>query len=479
MKAAPSTTQPAPRSELRHVITMAVPVVITTSSRALMDVADYVMITKLGLSEAQAAILPAQMIMWTYIVFGLGVVSLVNTFASQALGRGGKHDCSAFAWQGIYVAVFVGLVGAALYPLLPWLISCMGHEPGVQAQELAYGRIALLTVGPTVAAASLAWFFIGVHRPWITTWSVIEANIVNVVVSYVLIFGCFGLEPMGIAGAAWGTFAGVAYRMIRLAVTLLLPEFNRQFGSHATWRFSMAKQKELLRRGIPSGLHWVSEVSVWTIFITIVIGRQFGTGQLIASSIAWQFMRMSFLPTIGVAQALTAMVGKSIGDGTPERAMLQTRLATRLTLGYMGLLSTIYLLFGRHLIAMFNQDPEIVRVGGSIMICAAVFQVFDALGITRDGALRGAGDTFVPAVYFVISTWVVLIGVALWISRAFPSLGALGPWMAATGLIMMTAVFLTLRWNSRAWMKIDLLGKTRGAKDDGRRLGDDGLLKTS
>ncbi len=457
---------------------MAVPVVITTSSRALMDVADYVMVTSLGLDEAQAAILPAQMIMWTYIVFGLGVVSLVNSFASQALGRGGKRDCSAFAWQGLYVAVFVGIVGAALSPLLPWLISGMGHDVGVQAQEIAYGRIALLSVGPTVAAASLAWFFIGVHRPWITTWSVIEANIVNIIVSYVLIFGCFGLEPMGIAGAAWGTLAGVVYRMIRLFATLLLPAFNHEFSSHATWRFSMAKQKELLRRGIPSGLNWVSEVSVWTLFITVVIGRQFGTPQLIASSIAWQFMRISFLPTIGVAQALTAMVGKSIGDGTPERAMHQTQLATKLTLGYMGLLSITYLLFGKHLIALFNQDPEVVSVGGSIMMCAAVFQIFDALGITRDGALRGAGDTLIPAIYYVVSTWVVLVGVALWISRTFPSLGAVGPWIAATGLIVTTAIFLTLRWNSRAWMKIDLLGKKSGAVS-GDAAGKEGLLETS
>ncbi len=79
------------RGELRNVIAMAVPVVITTSSRALMDVADYVMITNLDSTDAQAAMLPAQMIMWCYIVLGLGIVSLVNTFASQSVGRKRWH----------------------------------------------------------------------------------------------------------------------------------------------------------------------------------------------------------------------------------------------------------------------------------------------------------------------------------------------------------------------------------------------------
>ena len=95
------------RAELRNVIAMAVPVVITTSSRAMMDVADYIMITQLHSDEAQAAILPAQLVMWVYIILGMGIVSLVNTFASQSLGRKQYHDCSAYAWQVIYIAALV------------------------------------------------------------------------------------------------------------------------------------------------------------------------------------------------------------------------------------------------------------------------------------------------------------------------------------------------------------------------------------
>ena len=102
----------------------------------------------------------------------------------------------------------------------------------------------------------------------------------------------------------------------------------------------------------------------------------------------------------------------------------------------------------------------VVDIGGGIMTCAAVFQLFDALGITYDGALRGAGDTFIPAVFMVASTWVVLIGVAWWIVGAYPELGSLGPWLAATALIAITAIFLWWRWHSRAWMKINVFAGT-------------------
>jgi MATE family multidrug resistance protein len=435
---------------------MAVPVVITTSSRALMDVVDFEMLSRLKDSDVQAAILPSQMIMWVYIVFGLGIASLVSTFSSQALGANRKSDCSTYAWQGIYVAMFVGFIALLGRPFLPYLIGMMGHSEGVQGQELAYTRIALLTVFPTVASGALGWFFIGVHKPWVNTWSVIEANLVNFVVSFVLIFGMIGFEPMGIAGAAWGTLVGVSYRVVRLSATMLLPAFDREFRTRSTWRPCWPVVKQLLHRGVPAGLHWVSEVGVWAIFITIMVGKYFDKSHLVATNIAWQYMRIAFMPAIGVGQALTAMVGKSLGAGKPEVAKLHTRLATRMTLVYLGALSLIYLLARHPLIARFNPDPTVVEVGAAIMVCAAVFQLFDALGIVYDGALRGAGDTIVPSVVYMFNTWIMLVGVAWLMITTFPALGSLGPWIAATTMIATSALFVTWRWHSGAWRKINI-----------------------
>ncbi len=445
------------RAELKHVIAMAIPMVITTSSRALMDVADYIMITRLELDAAQAAILPAQMIMWSYIVVGLGIVSVVNTFASQCLGKKQYRDCSAYAWQGVYFAALIAVIGLGLRPFLPALINWIGHEPAVRAMEVSYARVALLTPGPTLAAASIGWFFTGIHKPSVSMWSALEANVVNIVVSAVLIFGYGSIEPMGIEGAAWGTFAGVCYRVLRLAATLLSKKINDRYYSRSTWRPCWSKTKDLLRVGFPCGCHWVSEVVVWSLFVTVLIGTKFGMANLIATNTAWQYMRLAFMPTIGVGQALTALVGKSIGSGHPERAIRETRIAAWLTIAYMGSLSVIYLIAGGYLISLFNDQPEVVALGGRIMICAAIFQLFDAIGISYNSALRGAGDTFVPSAFFVVSTWVIIIGGGWTAATLFPELQSLGPWIAASCFIIITSLFLWWRWHSKVWMNIHLL----------------------
>ena len=454
------------------MIAMSIPVVVTTSSRAMMDVADYIMITRLHVPEAQAAILPAQVIMWSYIIIGLGIASMVNTFASQSLGRGDHKECGAYAWQGLYLALFFGAVGLLVFPFLPALVRGIGHDAAVQVQELAYGRIALLTTAPTIAAAAFGWFFIGIHKPWVTMWSALEANVVNIVVSFVLMFGYLGFEPMGIAGAAWGTMAAVCYRTLRLMVTLLAPSVDKMFHCRVSWRPSWLRLKNLLRVGAPCGAQWFCDVVVWAIFVNVLVGRNFGTVHLIATNTAWQYMRISFLPTMGVGQALTALVGKSIGAGDPQRARREAGFALKITLLYMSTLSVIYVFFGGTLISWFNDAPDVVSIGATIMICTAVFQVFDALSIVYTSALRGAGDTFVPSMFFMVSNWVIIVGGGWAMVRWFPQLESLGPWIAASTLIVVAGIFLWLRWRSGAWMRITLFDTDGDADSDegaGRR----------
>lgn len=435
---------------------MTIPVVITTSSRAVMDVADYGMITWLNQPEAQAAILPAQVIMWTYMVLGFGIASVVNTFAAQALGRNQMRECSAYAWQVFYISAAFGVFGYFGRAGLPYLIGLIGHDPAVQEQELIYARIALLTVAPTIAANGLGWFFVGIHRPWLTMWSAIEANIVNVVVSYALMFGAFGVEPMGLAGATWGTLAAVSYRTVRLTIGLLTPNVARTFHSFETWKPSWRRTRNFIRVGLPVGIQSTCEVAVWAIFVNVLIGRRFATEDLIATNTAWQFMRLAFFPAFGVGHALTALVGRSLGADDPERAIRETRIGVGMTVVYMGTLSVVYGVFGGELVGLFSDNPVVIDIGAKVMLCAAVFQLFDALGITYSCALRGAGDTFVPAVMMIGSLWIVVVGGGWLITEIRPEWGSVGPWLAASVLFIVTSIMLWYRWHSRAWMKIEV-----------------------
>lgn len=443
------------RDELRSVIAMSVPIVITMCSRMAMDVSDFVMITFLG-DDAQAAMLPAQVLLWSYIVLGMGIVTIVSTFVSQSLGRGRPADCGAYAWQGVYLALVLAVIGLACRPFVPALVRWIGHDLPVQQLEVDYIRVAILTVAPTLAVAALSNFFNGIHRPRVTMWASIEGILVNAVASLVLIFGIGGLPKLGIAGAAWGTVIGNLYQVLRLMLRLCGPAYHAEFQTRSTWRFDGGKMLNILRTGGPQGIQFVSDVVVWAVFINVLVGTCFGKVHLIATNVVWQYIRISFMPCLGVGVALTSLVGRAVGEGNPERAMRLTRIAVTGVATYMGVCALVFL-FARHeLIRLFNDTPAVVAIGSQVLICAAIFQVSDALCVGYNSALRGAGDTLWPSMVFIITHWLVIIGGGWLMVHYVPRWGSVGPWMAATALIVLLGVLLWGRWHGRKWMKINI-----------------------
>ncbi|MCG3138149.1 MAG: Multidrug resistance protein NorM [Phycisphaerae bacterium] len=440
--------------ELQRVLRMSIPMVISTCSPMIMRIVDFTFVSRLG-TEAQAAIVPAQMLPWCYIAMGMGVVSAVSTFAAQVLGKSQPQESGAYGWQSLYLSGLLGIGGLLFWPLIPGLIRLIDHAPEVQALEVDYIRVTLWSILPTLVAQALGSFFNGIHRPTITMRAAIEANGLNILMNYLLIFGVAGFPRMGFTGAAAGTLVAAVYQSGRLLLKYLHPVQAREFGTRQGWRWQRERMAAFLRISLPQGIQWLSEVVVWAIFINVLIG-QFGTLALAASNVGWQYIRISFMPMVGVGQAVTALVGKAIGQQNIPQARRMTWAGVQLTMVYVGTLSVLYRLFSPELVKLFNQKEEVIAIGRQVLCCLAIFQFFDIIGQTFYYALRGAGDTRWPMVVFVISHWLILIGGGSLISYWLPSLGSVGPWMMATLLIILVAALLMMRWQGSAWEKINI-----------------------
>jgi MATE family multidrug resistance protein len=122
----------------------------------------------------------------------------------------------------------------------------------------------------------------------------------------------------------------------------------------------------------------------------------------------------------------------------------------------MGLAGICFFVFRESIMKFWSSDPEVISVGMSILVCAAIFQIFDAASIIYNGALRGAGDTMWLASVTAIGALGILgIGGFLMI-KLFPDLGAIGPWIAATVYVISVGIANRWRFKSKRWAKIDL-----------------------
>ena len=199
------------------------------------------------------------------------------------------------------------------------------------------------------------------------------------------------------------------------------------------------------------------DVLGWGVLIVLLVGR-FGKEQLAASNIAIQYMTISFMPGIGLAQALTALVGRYIGEGKVEVAVQRVYEGLFLAMGYMTLMGIMFLTLREPFIAFFNSDPVVIQAGKNILLCVAIFQLFDALNFTFVGALRGAGDTHWTAGLIVFLSLFLLAPLSLG-AVAYTNLESLGPWIAGTIYSIVFGLALWWRFARGKWREIDIFAE--------------------
>lgn len=445
-------------TSLGYMLRLAAPTVMTTISFTIMQFVDRIMVSRLG-TDALAAILPAGVVSFLPTSFAAGALTSLNTFISQSLGRGDREGCANYFWQMIYVglAYFV-VVLAVMWPTATWIFKAMGQPQGIIGMEVIYFRIMLYAHMVAVVNYASTQFFIGVHRPTITLCTSLCGQLVNVVVNYLLIFGKFGFPRMEIAGAGWGTFIGIAVAAGINMVVLLSGDINRNYRSRRIVKVDFGRMYDLLKVGLPAGVGLTANVALWGIILLALVGR-FGKEALAATSAALSYTSVAVMPIVGIGMALTAAVGKTIGEGRKNRKNLaakQTAICLRIALTYIGLIGVCFLLFRNALMGFWSTDNKVIEIGVNILICGAIYQVFHAIRIVYDGSLRGAGDTMWPAGASAIGATVVLGLGGLLIVKFFPSLGAMGPWVAATLSMTLVALANGWRFKSNRWMDIDL-----------------------
>ena len=443
-------------TSLRHMLKLAAPMVVATISFTVMQFVDRYMVSRLG-TTALAAILPAQFVSFLPNSFAIGAITILNTFVSQSLGKGAKTDCSNYFWQVVYMGfVYFAIVLAIMWPAAPWIFRTMGQPAAVVGLEVVYFRIMLYAHLLAIINYAGSQFFMGVHRPIITMYSSLCGQVVNVAANYVLIFGKLGFPAMGIRGAGWGTFIGIGVAAAINSAVFLSDNIHATFKSRRTLNIDYSKMHDLLKVGLPAGFGLMVNVAMWGVILSGLVGKIDGQEALAATSAVLSYTSLSIMPIVGIATALTAAVGKAIGQGKKNLAVKQTSICLRAALVYMGLVGLCFFLFRDTLMAFWSSDAKVKEIGVNILICAAVYQVFHAARIIYGGSLSGAGDTVWLAIISAVAAVVVLgIGGVL-IVKLFPSLGSLGPWIAATFSIIVAGLANRWRFKSNQWMNIDL-----------------------
>lgn len=442
----------------REVARQAWPVVLQMLLKTLMFYVDTWMISGVG-PEAMAAMGVVGPISHTLVaILSALSVGTVATVA-RAWGEGDRAKQQREASAAVTLAFAIGLpLTAAGLLLLPGLAEFfrVPDSPAVTAMARSFLRIEASVFLFFCLDAVATGILRAAGRTVLPMVATLGANVLNIFLNWVFIYGNLGAPRMEVAGAGLATSIAIAVQGAALFVALWLPSSPIRLtwaGLRGVTRDSLAR---LVRVSIPAGVEPLILQSGFLVYNKAI--TELGVIPMAAHRAAITVESLTFMPAWGFGVAGSAVVGQYLGAGRPDRADAGfrecARLSTLLLLG-MGL---VFLFWAEPLVRLFLRGPgeaATVAAAAACLRIASIEQPFMALGMALGGALRGAGDTRSPVIVGVLGVWGVRVPLA-W-TLAFPGgLGLNGIWITMIAdWAVRTAVFAILYRRGR-WKTIKL-----------------------
>ena len=432
------------------MVRLAVPVVVAELGWVAMGIVDIAMVGRLG-PEAIGAVGVGSVLFFAVAVFGIGVLLGLDPLVAQAYGGGRLDECHCWLFHGVglslMLAVPLTLVGAVVLATLDrW-----GLHPDVQRLAAPYFSKILWSILPLLLYTAFRRYLqaLGVVTPVMI--ALVSANLINVLVNWLLVFGNLGAPRLGVDGAAWATCVSRVYLALFLVLAILGHERGHRTGLwHVPRRLELHRMIRLATLGLPAAVQVTLEVGVFAV-VTALAGR-LAPATLAAHQIVLNVASVTFMVPLGVGSAGAVRVGQAVGRLDVPGARNAGWAALVLGGGFMSCAAVVFVLAPHAILGLFTTDATVIRVGVSLLLVAALFQLFDGLQGVATGVLRGFGDTRTPMFWNLVGHWFVGLPVGYVLCFEW-GWGVVGLWVGlSTGLILVGVMLVAAWWHrARVW----------------------------
>lgn len=431
------------RRHLHELLRLAWPVVLSRSGILFMSLVDTIMVARFSTQElAYQGIGLAPV--GTLVVTAIGLIMGTLVLTSQELGAGRPRNCGA-AWRhSLPYAFGLGLAAAFLcflgQPFLEW---------SGQGADLSRGGgkvilVAGLGLPPLLLFIATSYFLEGIRRPLPGLVAMIFANLVNIFLNWILVYGHFGAPALGAVGSAWAT------TIVRtgMAVGLIIYVWN--MADHTTfgvrlrppggWR-SWAYQRRI---GYASGMSSAVEAAAFTA-LTLMAGL-LGPLAIASFSITLNLISIIFMTAVGLGTATAVRVGIAWGRGDRRDTDLAGWVGLALNSAIMVGFALLFFGFPALLARAYTVDPVLLGMTIPLIAFSAFLLVVDGGQQVMASALRGRGDTWIPTGLHVISYLVVMLPLS-WFLAIVQGHGAMGLVEAILIASVVSVTLLTARFH--------------------------------
>ncbi|MEO1776385.1 MAG: MATE family efflux transporter [Pseudomonadota bacterium] len=432
------------RWHLSALMRLAWPVMLSRAGILFIAFADIAMLGRYGVGAAGEAALGFAIFV-PLLVFTIGLAHGVVPEVSQAQGRGDRVETGR-AWRRAMVwGTVTSLVAAGLCLQGEALLLLLGQDPdlaargGGVAEMLAPGLIA------QVLFAVCAFYLEATRRPMPALWVMLGANVANVGLNWIFIYGNLGAPEMGAPGAALATSL-VRYGALAAMVAVILLQADARgsgvldrggFWGPGGWRAGAMMRRLGLSAGFSNGFETLGFA------VMSLLAARLGQVALDAYSIAHNLVTTVFMVGLGLSVATGVRVGQETGRGQPREAAFAGWCGVAAATVVMGILATLVIGFRSEIAGVYTDDPVLLSAVAALLIYSAMIFAPDALQVVAGQSVRALGDAWLAIGIYALAFVVFLIPLGAFMAFTL-ELGVEGLAMAIS--LVCALAFVLLGW---------------------------------
>lgn len=440
------------KEHIKRAIKLAWPAVVESFFVAIVSFVDSFMVSQLGTYAVAAVGLTTQPKFLCLTLF-MSVNVAVSALVARRKGQDDRESANRILLTALLcVVVALIVISTAAVVFADPLLHFVGSEPDTHDSAVVYFRIIMGGSVFQIISLIINAAQRGSGNTKIAMTTNVTSNLVNVVFNYLLIGGNLGFPRLGIAGAAIATVLGTV-----VACAMSIASLFRKI-SFVNIPYMIKNKLKATKKAFGDIVSFASNIIVeqlmarFGFFTTAVLAANLGTNAMAAHQVGLNVMHLTFAFGEGLQVAAVALIGESLGRKEKELAKKYGNICQGMGLVISIVLSVVLLLSGGMVYRLyFPKEPEVVKIGISLMRFLTIIVLCQISQVIFMGSLRGAGDVRFTAVACTIS--IALVRPLVSYLAAYPlGWGIVGIW---TGIFIdqfARLILTALRFRSGKWM---------------------------
>jgi MATE family multidrug resistance protein len=438
--------------EFQYNLKLAYPIILGMLGHTITGIVDNIMVGKIGATELAAASLGSSLV-FVAMAVGIGFSTAITPLIGQADAEKDTNTIRSIFFNGIFSCTILGLFLFFMVLFCKPIMVLLNQPADVVLLANPFVTIVAFSLVPLVIFQGYKQFADGLSLTKISMYAIFGANILNIIINYLLINGIWIFPKMGIIGAAIGTLVSRIAMVIFLHYFLTKrKELQIYFEKFQFSEIKKAAIKSISKVGLPSAFQMLFEVLLFTaaIWLCGIIGK---TSQA-ANQIALSLASLTFMFAMGLS--VTAMIRVSNQKGLKDykKLLIVARSIFLLSILIEIVFAIFFILFHSYLPQFFmnlddvNQlkiNNEVIIISGKLLLVAAFFQISDGIQVVVLGALRGLQDVTVPMYITFVAYWIVGFPISYYLG-IYTNLKATGVWIGLFAGLTVAAIFLYIRF---------------------------------